>query len=100
MDPYDSSLHSLNKKFMMESQNDELEEGPLSDLSEIAIDSKEKGNYNECLLNEIQLELFNLSKFIIIIHQNNIIPFKIIHLQFRKLPNKGLKWQTIVLRTM
>ena len=46
LDPYDSSLHSLNKKFMMESQNDELEEGPLSDLSEIAVDSKEKGNYN------------------------------------------------------
>ena len=31
---------------MMESQNDELEEGPLSDLSEIAVDSKERGNYN------------------------------------------------------
>ena len=42
--PLYSSLHSLNGKFMMESQNDELEEGPLSDLSEIAVDSKEKGN--------------------------------------------------------
>ena len=29
----------------MESQNDELEEGPLSDLSELAIDNKEKGIY-------------------------------------------------------
>ena len=46
LDPYDSSSHSLNEKFMMESQNDELEEGPLSDLSEIAVDSKERGNYN------------------------------------------------------
>ena len=27
----------------MASQNDELEEGPLSDLSELAIDNKEKG---------------------------------------------------------
>ena len=49
MNPYDSSLHSLNEKFMMESQNDELEEGPLSDLSEIAVDSNEKGNYNQYL---------------------------------------------------
>ena len=68
MDPYDSSQHSLNKKFMMESQNDELEEGPLSDLSEIAIDSKEKGNYNKCLFNEKQLELIvnQISRFLFI----------------------------------